>query len=183
MKKLTPKAFFSLVVILCMSSWTATAQNQEKKAIIKEWLIANKGNVTLLSTKEYQQMSPSVKAIMDANKQTLIYDQEVTQKDLEAFEAKNVEGSYVSFKTICENATAKKLEIVNAEKKQEERKYKLTKWLDSNRDRNIKIISRQDYESRPEAERTYIDNLEDKIIYEGTALTLEDVKAFEKKKR
>lgn len=173
MERLTPQAFFFLLLFLSIFSLTATAQTKENKVEIKKWLIANRNNVTLISSKEYQQMSPAVRTVLDANKQTLVYNQMVTQKNLEAFEQKNEKGSYIPFETISEE---------NVAKTEEENKYKLSKWLDANQKSNIKIISRQDYESRPLEERTYIDGLENKIIYEGAALTLEETKAFDQKK-
>jgi hypothetical protein len=173
MERLTPQAFFFLLLFLSIFSLTATAQTEENKVEIKEWLIANRNNVTLISSKEYQQMSPAVRTVLDANKQTLVYDQIVTQNDLEAFEQKNEEGSYIPFETINKE---------NVLKTEEENKHKLSKWLEVNQKSNIKIISRQNYESRPLEERTYIDGLENKIIYEGAALTLEDTKAFDQKK-
>jgi hypothetical protein len=180
MERLTSKALFFLMLFFSMCSLTATAQTKGEKVAIKEWLIANKNNVTLVSSTEYQQMSPSVKALLDTDKQTLIYNQTVTQEDLKAFEQKNDKGSYVSFEAISEKSVAKKANSVEA--LAAEKKYKLSKWLDANQKRNIKIISRQDYESRPVAERTYIDNLKEKIIYEGEAVTLEEVEAFDQKK-
>lgn len=182
MKKMTPKVFFFLMFIFSILSLTETVQAQEKKVAIKEWLIANKNNVTLVSSKEYQQMSPSVRTILKADKQTLIYNQEVTEEDLEAFEQKNEEGNYIAFEAIYEKSIAKSAATANAMEAEKEDKYKLSNWLDANQKRNIKIISRQDYESRSAQERAYIDNLKDKIIYEGTALTLKEVKTFEEKK-
>jgi hypothetical protein len=179
MKKLTSKALFALMLFFSMFSLTATAQTQEKKVAIKEWLIANKNNVTLVSAKEYQQMSPSVRTILDTDKQTLIYNQSVTQEDLEAFEQKNDQGTYIPFETMNEKNSAKNANSIST--LEEENKYKLSKWLDENQKRDIKIISRQDYENRSMEERTYIDNLKNKIIYEGAALSLEEVKAFEQK--
>lgn len=182
MEKLTPKMFFFLMLFFSMFSLTTKAQTTENKTAIKEWLIANKNNVTLISTREYQQMSPSVRALLDADKQTLVYNQSVTQNDLEVFEQKNDKGSYVPFEAISTQSVAKNATSVNAKKANEEQQYQLLKWLDANKKSNIKIISQQDYESRSIQERTYIDGLENKIIYEGTALTLEDVKAFDQKK-
>lgn len=178
MERLTLKAFFLLMLFFSMFSLTATAQTDENKVAVKEWLIANKNKVTLISTKEYQQMSPAVRAVLDADKQTLIYNQTVTLKDLEAFEQKNDQGNYVSYETIY----AKNVSPASALEVQEEENHQLLKWLDANQKSNIKIISRQDYESRSVEERAYIDGLENKIIYEGTALTLEDAKAFDQKK-
>jgi hypothetical protein len=178
MERLTPKAFFFLMLFFSMFSLTATAQTKENKVEIKEWLIANRNNVTLISSKEYQQMSPSVRTVLDANKQTLVYNQTVTQNDLEAFEQKNDKGSYIPFETV----NKKNASLANTLEAQAENKFKLSKWLDANRMRNIKIISQQDYESRPLEERTYIDGLENKIIYQGAALTFEDTKAFDQKK-
>jgi hypothetical protein len=182
MERLTPKAFFFSMLFFSIFSLTATAQTKENKVEIKEWLIANRNNVTLISSKEYQQMSPSVRTVLDANKQTLVYNQTVTQNDLEAFEQKNDKGSYISFETISEKYVAKNASLANVLKTEEENKYELSKWLKVNQKSNIKIISRQNYESRPLEERTYIDGLENKIIYEGVALTLEEAKAFDQKK-
>ena len=181
MKRLTPQAFFFLMLFFSIFSLTATAQTKENKVEIKEWLIANRNNVTLISSEEYQQMSPSVRKILDADNRTLVYNQIVTENDLEAFEQKNDKGSYIPFETINEkNVTNSEKNVTKTE--EEENKYKLSKWLDANQKSNIKIISRQNYESRPLAERTYIDGLENKIIYEGAALTLEETKAFDQKK-
>jgi hypothetical protein len=182
MERLTPKAFFFLTLLFSIFSLTATAQTNENKTAIKEWLIANKNNVTLISTKEYQQMSPSVRTVLDADKQTLVYNQSVTQQDLEAFEQKNDKGSYIPFEAVQEKNATKNASSVNAKKANEEQQYQLEKWLDAHKKSDIKIISQQDYNSRSVEERTYIDGLENKIIYEGTALTLEDVKAFDQKK-
>ncbi|CAA6803344.1 MAG: Unknown protein [uncultured Aureispira sp.] len=183
MEKLNPLTCCFLMLFFSMFGLTATAQTKENKVAIKEWLIANENKVTLISTKEYQQMSPAVKAVLDADKQTLVYNQHVTQKDLEAFEQKNDQGNYTSIEAIYERSAAKKATPAKLLKEQvEENQYKLSKWLDAHQKSNIKIISRQNYESRSVEERTYIDALENKIIYDGVALTLEDVKAFDQKK-
>jgi uncharacterized membrane protein len=181
MKKMTPKVLFFLLFTFSMFSFGANAQNQEKKVAIKDWLIANKNNITLVSSKEYQQMSPSVRTLLDKDKQTLVYNQEVTQEDLDLFEQKNKDGDYVSFETIYKRSVATKAAKSTLEIEKDE-KYKLSKWLELNKKRNIKIISRQDYESRSTEERAYIDNLKDKIIYEGTAVTLKEVETFEQGK-
>jgi len=182
MERLTPKAFFFLMLFFSMFSLTATAQTNENKTAIKEWIIANENNITLISSKEYQQMSPSVRGVLDADKRTLVYNQTITEDDLEAFEQKNDKGSYIPFETVRKKNVAKNASLANELRTKEEHKYKLSKWLDANQKSNIKIISRQDYESRPLEERTYIDGLEDKIIYEGAALTFEEAKAFDQKK-
>lgn len=182
MERLTPQVFFFLTLFVSMFSLTATAQTKESKIAVKEWLIANKNNVTLISTKEYQQMSPAVKTVLSADKQTLVYNQTVTLKDVETFEQKNEKGNYIPFEAICTKSVAKNASSVNAKKADEAAQYQLSKWLDAHKKSNIKIISKQDYESRSPAERAYIDNLENKIIYEGTSLTLEEVKAFDQKK-
>lgn len=181
MKKITPQAFFSLLLFLSIFSLTATAQKKDQQVAIKEWLIANKDKVTLVSFKEYQQMSPSVRAVLDANKQTLVYNQEVTQQDLEAFEQKNAAGTYLPYEMLYKQNAVKNVPVANATT-EEEQNHKVLKWLDANQKSNIKIISRQDYKSRSLEERTYIDKLENKIIYEGAAVTLEDIEAFEQKK-
>ena len=182
MEKLTPKVLYVLMLVFLMFSLGARAQTKEHKVAIKEWLIANKSKITLISTKEYQQMSPAVKTLLDADKQTLIYNQQVTQADLEAFEQKNDLGNYIAFETIYEKSTAKNANSTKLLKEKEACKNNLSKWLEAHQKSNIKIISRQNYESRSIEERSYIDDLENKIIYEGLALTLEDVMAFDQKK-
>lgn len=180
MKKLTPQVFFSWTIVFFAFSLSAVAQTKSEQAVIKEWLIANQDKITLVSSQEYQKMSPSVRAVLDADKQTLVYDKEVTQKDLEGFEARNDKGTYVSFEVLQKRAE-KSLDSKGVEHIAEE-KYKVSTWLTTNQKKNIKIISRQDYEGRSAQERQYIDNLSDKIIYEGEKVTWKDIEAFEKKK-
>lgn len=173
MKKMTPKVFCSWMIVFSLFSLSAVAQTNGEQVNIKKWLIANQGNITLVSSQEYQKMSPAVRAVLDADKQTLIYNKEVTQKDLEAYEAKNSKETYVSLEALNKNSK---------EQEEAEEKYKVSTWLRTNQKKNIKIIARQDYDSRPEQERQYIDNLNYKIIYEGEKVTWKDIEAFEKKK-
>ncbi|BDS11807.1 hypothetical protein [Aureispira anguillae] len=167
---------FTLPIILVLLFATLNlanlkAQTVSERAAIKEWLIANQEHLTLLSSDEYQKLSPSVKGILDVDKRSLIYDQEVTLADISAFEAKNTSMDYVPFQG----------QLVR-EEQGHSNQDKVAKWLESNKRRNIKIISYQNYKSRSSKERAYIDQLVDKIIYKGETLEWGDIEEFEQSK-
>lgn len=180
MDKLNLRIIFTFfIAFVILNVGVAQTQSTSNQIAIKEWLIANKGRVTLVLTTEYQKMSPDIRSVLDANQNTLVYAQQVTLEDVRSFEEKSKKAgmTYVAFQTEKE-----KLEAVNtsAEGLQTEEEN-VAVWLEANRKFNIKIISRKNYESRPAKERAYIDKLKDKIIYMET-LKWEDIQNYEKGK-
>lgn len=214
MKNSTPlprtRTATALLFFLFFNISSNFAQSNSDKTSIKEWLVANKDKITLVSMKEYQAMSPAVKAVLDADSKTLVYNTEVTMDNIYAFENKNVGKNLAPFRTerqkaneaeavarasktqqdadlqafkAQEEATLALQERQNAELQvTKERRERVSIWLEANKHRNIKIISYQDYMSRPAAQKAVIDALSDKIIYANDELTWEEIEQYEKSK-
>lgn len=172
MKNLVPKRIpiFAVIVLLFISQKTP-AQDQVQKKAIKEWLIAHKNEIVLISSEMHQNMSPKVKGLLTEDKRTIVYQQEVTLEDIKNFEQKNGLTPAVAF-SVSES-------IISPESDQQQ----LKKWMEEQRAKNIKIISYQDYKSRPIVEQMYIDKLEHKIIYKGKELRWEDVEKYRQAKK
>jgi hypothetical protein len=172
-----------IVLFVLFISTDVSAQSTSDRQAVKEWLIANKDKVTLVSLSEYQSMSPSVKVIIDADSKSIVYAQEVKLNDIQTYESKNTATTFTAFKS-----DKIKSNIIEAERKAEaellaDNQRQVDKWIENNKSQNIKIISQENYRSRPQSERTYIDKLSKKIIYTGANLTIKDIveyKEFQK---
>ncbi|MCH2021275.1 MAG: hypothetical protein MK207_02245 [Saprospiraceae bacterium] len=166
--------FFLLLFFVNFCFFDINAQSVSDRAAVKKWLIENKDNVTLVTSKEYHSMSPSIKDVLSSDAKTIIYNNEVKVSDIMAFQDKNIAGNFVPFKKEQLNEN-----LVNTELKQiyEDR---VLKWLE-NESSGIKIISYLDYMSRPISVRAQIDNLDKKIIYFGNRITWDDIESYNQK--
>jgi hypothetical protein len=208
MKKSTPLPRTRSTIALLFFLFTISnsfAQSNSDKTAIKEWLVANKDKMTLVTMKEYQTMSPAVKAVLDADSKTLIYNTEVTMDNIYAFENKNVGKNLVPFRTEREKANeteavaraskAQQDADLQAFKAQEEANVVLQErqnaalqiakaeqeridiWRNDNPD--LKIISYQDYISRSKADQNEM-KANGLLVCEGDKLTLKDIERFQK---
>lgn len=173
-RSFTRSRLFPLVVLfLIFGFFNTNAQTTSDRAAVKKWLIANKDNITLVTSEEYQSMSPSIKDMVISDSKTIIYNNEVRISDVLAFQNKNAGGNFVAFKMekeqMAEKLTYKEQKQVNEDR--------VLKWLE-NESSGIKIISYQDYISRSVSVRAHIDNLDKKIIYNGNKVTWEDIESY-----
>lgn len=99
MKENTPLIYLFLLLFMAIGTVEIHAQTSSDKNTIKEWIIANKDQITLVPLSEYKAMSPSVKQLVNADSKTIIYDLEVTVNDIKAFENKNKETNYIRYQS------------------------------------------------------------------------------------
>lgn len=209
MKKSTPLPRTRSTIALLFFLFTISnsfAQSNSEGAAIKEWLVANKDKMTLVTMKEYQAMSPAVKAVLDADSKTLVYNTEVTMDNIYAFENKNVGKNLTPFRTkkekvneaeaVAKAAKTQQEANLQAFKAQEEANALLQErqnaalqlakaqqesiaiWMEANKHKNLKVISYQDFMSRPETEQNEM-LLSGVLVYEGSELTISDIERFD----
>lgn len=120
-----------LTLLLSIGLTIGVNAQKSASAKIKEWTNANKGNITFVSQKEFNSMSPAVKAIFNTTENTLVYKNTITIGDIRDFHAKNKSTEYVRFeqaeinsekliekpKTVQSRNAAKQFNLLSAEEK------------------------------------------------------------------
>jgi hypothetical protein len=197
MKKLNSIPRFTLILLFVMSAFiNADAQTPDERLAVKNWIIANNDKVTLVSADEYQSMSPAVRAMIDGNKKTIIYDKIVTVDNIMKFLELNISEVYIPFHSEkkplaekVENIISPNEEVLTKEKLFEKdpvafKKYykpnkpisKIDKWAEDN---HVRIYSQNQYNS---LSKEIMEKLKasdyDLLIYEGNTLTMEDINNF-----
>ena len=166
---------YLVVFLAIINIQSSIAQNTTEKKAIKEWIIANKNNITLVSLSEYQKMSSTVKNLVKKDANTLIYDVEITSTDIDKLESKNtLPAQYIALRNFLSKKELKLKEELRSTTDQK----KVNEWMDQHKNENIKIVSLEDYKSRPASEQAYIDALPKKIIFKGKNLTWPDIENY-----
>lgn len=173
MKKINSLPCFTLILFFVMSFFiNADAQTADERLAVKNWIIANKDKITLVSSDEYKTMSPAVRVLLDKDPKTLVYDQIVKTLDIQKFIDKNPS---VVFSTV-ESSRVTDVQKVESSKKIDQ--IEVENWIEHHPD--VKIIQYKHYTNASQEVREQMEKLPKKIIHHGKTPTKQDISSYEK---
>jgi len=183
MKNVTPltKLVVVALFVLLIPTDDVSAQSTSDRQAVKEWITANKNNVTLVSSKEFQSMSPAVKAVIEADPKSIVYTETVKIEDIQKFEGKTSMPNYVPFQDESTKANLQE-KAISKEKKEaalfvtHEERVEVKNWIE-NAGRGVKIISEADYMAMPQNQRVLVGTT-NVLIYAGKELRMKDIQGF-----
>ncbi|MFT6443096.1 MAG: hypothetical protein ACJASQ_001922 [Crocinitomicaceae bacterium] len=158
------------------------AQSTNERNAVKEWITENSEHVNLVSSKEFQLMSPAVRSAIQGEAKFLVYNLIVTPQDILKFEEKNSSVDLVKFESEFdknlqeENKSSVKTKSEPIELSAVEINI-VKDWLEGP-GKGVKVISNNEYMNLTESQRNSIGTV-NVLICKGNSLTSKDIANFE----